>query len=147
VNGKTAGAFGEMHPRTAMALKMTERVVVLGELDLDVLLAAVPERFAYRPISAYQAGLRDMAIVVDADISHEQVVKEIESAGSELLTNVRLFDVYTGTSIAEGKKSLAFALSYQSWEKTLTDKEIDKAHRKIEDQVKKALKATIRGKE
>jgi phenylalanyl-tRNA synthetase beta chain len=62
-----------------------------------------------------------------------------------LLTGVRLFDLYTGESIPAGTKSLAFALTYQAFDKTLADKEVDKAHKKIEDRLKHVLKAKIRG--
>ncbi|MEZ6141500.1 MAG: phenylalanine--tRNA ligase subunit beta [Zavarzinella sp.] len=147
INNSVVGTFGEIHPKVGLAYKVTDRTVLAGEWDLDLLLQAVPERFAYRPIPLFQAGLRDIAIVVDAQVSHEQMVQQIRTAGGELLTDIHLFDVYTGSSIPEGKKSMAFALRYQSWEKPLTDKEIDKAHRKIEDHVKKQFQATIRGKE
>jgi len=77
----------------------------------------------------------------------ERVVAEIKAAGGELLQGVRLFDVYRGEGIPEGKKSLAFALAYQAGDRTWTDKEIDKAHKKIEDRLKHTLKALIRGKD
>ena len=60
---------------------------------------------------------------------------------------MRLFDLYRGNQIPAGTKSLAYALSYQAADRTLADKEIDKAHKKIEDRLKQVLKATIRGKE
>ena len=69
--------------------------------------------------------------------------KEIRAAGGALLAGVRLFDVYRGDQLAAGKKSLAYALTYQS-DKTLDTKEIDKAHKKIEDRLKHVLKAAIR---
>ncbi|TMQ33180.1 MAG: hypothetical protein E6K70_14495, partial [Planctomycetota bacterium] len=64
-----------------------------------------------------------------------------------ILRDVRLFDLYRGESIPVGKKSLAYALIYQSDERTLVDKEVDKAHKKIEDRLKQVLKAQIRGEE
>ncbi len=72
---------------------------------------------------------------------------EIRAAGGDLLRDVRLFDLYRGRSIAAGKKSLAYALTYQAEDRTLTDNEVDKAHRKIEDRLRHTLKAVIRGKE
>jgi phenylalanyl-tRNA synthetase beta chain len=63
------------------------------------------------------------------------------------LSDIRLFDVYRGQSIPSGAKSLAFALSYQASDRTLTDKEVDKAHKKIEDRVKHVLKAQVRGED
>jgi phenylalanyl-tRNA synthetase beta chain len=64
-----------------------------------------------------------------------------------LLQGVRLFDLYRGDSIAAGKKSLAFALTYQAPDRTLTDKEVDKTHKKIEDRLRHVLRAQIRGKD
>jgi phenylalanyl-tRNA synthetase beta chain len=74
------------------------------------------------------------------------VVAEIRAAGGDLLREVRLFDLYRGSSIPAGTKSLAYALTYQAEDRTLTDKEVDRAHRKIEDRLKHVLKAQIRGK-
>ena len=72
---------------------------------------------------------------------------EIRAAGGELLQSIRLFDLYRGESIPAGKKSLAYALTYLAGDRTLVDKEVDKAHKKIEDRLKHVLKAQIRGKE
>ena len=95
----------------------------------------------------FPAALRDVALVLAEDIPAERVVGEIRAAGGELLRQVRLFDLYRGDSIAAGTKSLAFALGYQADDRTLTDKEVDKAHKKIEDRLKHVLKAQIRGKD
>jgi phenylalanyl-tRNA synthetase beta chain len=97
-------------------------------------------------VPEHQAALRDVAVVVDEALTNEAIVKEIRAAGGELLANVRLFDVYRGDQIAAGKKSLAYALTYQA-DRTLKDTEIDKAHKKVEDRLRHVLKASIRGKE
>ncbi len=146
VGDTPVGAFGELHPKAALAFGLGEKTILAGELDLDALLAAVPDRFAYAPVPQTPAALRDIAVVVDEALTNEAIQKEITAAGGDLLRAVRLFDVYQGESIPAGKKSLAYALTYQS-DKTLTDKEIDKAHKKIEDRLKFVLKGTIRGKE
>jgi len=74
-------------------------------------------------------------------------VKEVLAAGRPLLRTARLFDLYRGESIPPGKKSLAYALTYQADDRTLTDKEVDKAHKKIEERLRNALRAQIRGQE
>jgi phenylalanyl-tRNA synthetase beta chain len=147
IEGKSAGSFGELHPRTADAYKLGSRPIVVGEFDLDAILKSVPQRFRYSSISPYPPALRDIAVIVDETVTAEQVVKEIRAASGELLRDARLFDLYRGESIAAGKKSLAYALTYQSNVSTLTDKEIDDVHKKVENRVKHVLKATIRGKE
>ena len=95
----------------------------------------------------FPAALRDIAVIIDEGTSAERVVQEIRAAGGSLLRSLRLFDVYRGVSIPAGKKSLAYALSYQADDRTLTDKEVDKLHKKIEDRLRQVLKAQIRGED
>ncbi|MBN9520729.1 phenylalanine--tRNA ligase subunit beta [bacterium] len=147
VNGAVVGAFGELHPTVAANVGLTERAVQVAEIDLDALLAAVPERYAYRPFPTVPPAKRDIAVIVPADTPANAVLAEIRAAGGDLLTGAELFDVYTGDRIPAGTRSLAFALVYQAADKTLTDKEIDKAHQKIEGRLRHVLKAQIRGKD
>jgi phenylalanyl-tRNA synthetase beta chain len=146
-DGKVIGDFGQLHPRLALSYGLGERVVLAGELDIEALQAVTPPGFTYKPVPRFPAALRDIAVVVDAKVSAEEVAAEIRAGGGELLRQVRLFDLYRGESIPAGTKSLAYALSYQADDHTLTDKEVDRAHKKIEDRLKHKLKATIRGME
>jgi phenylalanyl-tRNA synthetase beta chain len=147
VNGVSLGTLGELHPKVAKAFDLTDRAVLVAELDVDALFAAIPTRKAYAPFSMLPAAKRDVAVIVEETVSAERVLAELKAAGGELLTDATLFDVYRGESIPAGTKSLAYALTYQPKDKTLTDKEIDKAHQKIESRLKHVLKAGIRGKE
>jgi phenylalanyl-tRNA synthetase beta chain len=147
LNGTGVGTLGELHPKVAAAFGLTDRAVLVAELDAEALIAAVPERYPYRPFSTLPAAKRDVAVIVPDDTPAERVLAELKAAGGELLTEATLFDVYHGESIPAGTKSLAFALTYQPKEKTLTDKEIDKAHEKIEGRLRHMLKAKIRGKD
>ncbi|MDB5313035.1 MAG: pheT [Gemmataceae bacterium] len=147
VNGQPVGVFGELHPKGAAAFGLTDRAVQVAELDLEAVLAAVPDRFPYRPFPTVPAAKRDIAVIVPDDTPAERVLTEVRAAGGDLLTDAVLFDVYHGDSIPAGTKSLAFALVYQSADKTLTDKEIEKAHQKIEGRLRHVLKAQIRGKD
>ncbi|WP_202920816.1 phenylalanine--tRNA ligase subunit beta [Urbifossiella limnaea] len=147
VNGAAVGAIGELHPTVAASFGLGERAVQVAELDLDALLAAVPVRFPYRPFPTVPPAKRDVAVIVPADTPADAVLAEIRAAGGDLLTGAELFDVYTGDRIPAGTRSLAFALVYQPADKTLTDKEIDKAHQKIEGRLRHVLKAQIRGKD
>ena len=88
--------------------------------------------------------LEDLAIVVDEDLPAEAVVNLMRKVGKDLLVDVRLFDVYRGHQIAEGRKSLAYALVYQSKDRTLTDKEITKLRNQILDQLQEELGAVLR---
>ena len=147
VRGKSVGAFGELHPKVAASFGLGERAVQVAELDLEAILAAVPERYAYRPFSTFPPAKRDVAVIVPADTPAEKVLAEIRAAGGDLLTGAELFDLYTGEGIPAGTKSLAFALTYQAPDRTLGDKEIDKAHEKVEGRLRHVLKAQIRGKD
>ena len=105
----------------------------------------MPARHLYVPVPRFPAALRDVAVIVEEAVPAERVAGEIRAAGGELLRSLRLFDLYRGDSIPAGHKSLAYALTYQAEDRTLTDKEVDKAHKKIEDRLKHVLKAQIRG--
>lgn len=144
---KVLGEFGELHPKVAESYGLSGRTVVVADLDVDALQSAVPSRYAYAPVPRFPSALRDIAVVVEESISADKAASEIRTAGGDLLRQLRLFDVYRGDSIPPGTKSLAYALSYQAADRTLTDKEVDKAHKKIEDRLKQVLKAAIRGKE
>ncbi|MBI2808276.1 MAG: phenylalanine--tRNA ligase subunit beta [Planctomycetes bacterium] len=147
VGGLVMGVFGVLHPKVAQAYNLGEGTILVAEFDVDALQAATPARFSYTPVPRFPAALRDIAVVVDESIPAERIEAEIRAAGADLLRNVHLFDLYRGNQIPAGTKSLAYALSYQADDRTLADKEIDKAHKKIEDRLKNVLKATIRGKE
>ncbi len=144
---RVLGEFGQLHPKIAEQYDLASRVVLVADLDVDALQSAAPVRFAYTSVPRFPAALRDIAVVVAEDVANEKVLAEIRAAGGTLLRQVRLFDLYRGESIPAGTKSLAYALSYQAEDRTLTDKEVDKAHKKIEDRLKHVLKAQIRGQE
>jgi phenylalanyl-tRNA synthetase beta chain len=147
VAGRAVGSFGEMHPKAAEAYGFVDRRILAAELDLETILAVVSDRYTYASVPRFPAALRDIAVVVDDGVTAERIVREIRAAGGDLLREIRLFDIYRGESIPAGKKSLAYALSYQRNDRTLTDKEVDKAHKKIEDRLRHVLKAQIRGEE
>jgi len=146
LDGKSIGTLGELHPKVAKAFGLPEKGFLVADLDAEAIFAAVPEKYAYKPFNTLPAAKRDLAVIVAEDLPAETVFTELLAAGGELLTDATLFDVYRGESIPAGTKSLAFALTYQPKEKTLTDKELDKAHQKIEGRLKHVLNAQIRGK-
>ncbi|CAN5120374.1 phenylalanine--tRNA ligase subunit beta [soil metagenome] len=147
IDDKVAGSFGEMHPRIAAGYGLAEKSLIVGEFDLEAILAAVPSRFAYKPFSTFPPAKRDVAVIVAGDLPAEKVLAEVKAAGGDLLSEVSLFDVYTGDKVPAGTKSLAFAITYQAPDRTLGDKEIQKAHEKVENRLRHVLKAQIRGKD
>ncbi len=152
VGGRAVGHFGQMHPRVVEAYRdlhkeSAGRAVLVGEFDVEALQRAAPARYKYAPVPRFPAALRDIAVIVEETMTAERLEAELRAAGGDLLRGVRLFDLYRGPSIPAGTKSLAYALTYQAEDRTLTDKEVDKAHKKIEDRLKHVLKAQIRGKD
>jgi phenylalanyl-tRNA synthetase beta chain len=143
----TIGTLGELHPTVSARFGLADRPVQVAEIDLEALLAAVPGRYGYKPFSPFPPAKRDVAVVVPEGTTAETVLAEIRAGGGELLTEAALFDLYRGSGLPEGTKSLAFALTYQALDRTLGEKEIAKAHEKVEGRLRHVLGAQIRGKD
>ena len=115
------------------------------ELNLDALIAASGDQQAYREFSQFPSVEHDLAIVVDDDVTCEDLERRLRSAGGKLLVDVRLFDVYRDAErVGEGKKSMAFALTYRSDDHTLTGEEVERAHQKVVTKVCKATGGEVR---
>lgn len=141
------GILGRLHPRVQEELGLSRRPIFVAELSLAALLAVMPRGHRLRPLSAFPPARQDVAVVVDEGLPAARVEAEIWAGGKELLRGVRLFDVYRGANLPTGKKSLAYALTYQADDRTLTDKEVAKAHAKIVTRLEKTLGASLRGEE
>jgi phenylalanyl-tRNA synthetase beta chain len=112
------------------------------EVDLEALLPNVPPVVHFQPISPYPPVTEDIAAIVDADISAGQVLEIIQS--SPLVVYVRVFDVYTGEQVPKGKKSLAFAVTYQARDRTLSDADVAKQRGRIVERLRRELGAELR---
>ncbi len=144
VNGLSAGVLGELHPLVIQSFGLPDRPVMAAEFDLDVLLAIAREDFIVRPVSSYPVVYQDIAVVVDEGVPALAVEQAIREAGGVLLPEVRLFDVYRGSQIGAGKKSLAYALTFQAPDRPLRDKEVDKLRSKIIAALERRLGAQLR---
>ena len=144
IAGEEVGVLGELHPVVRERFDLPNQPVTLAEIDLDVLLRHVEEEGLYTTISRYPAVVQDIALVVDQDVPAAQVRDAIYEAGGALLRQVELFDVYAGEQIADGKKSLAYSLTYQAMDRTLTDEEVAKVQGRIVKRVGAKLGATLR---
>ncbi|RME43981.1 MAG: phenylalanine--tRNA ligase subunit beta, partial [Chloroflexi bacterium] len=144
VAGQEVGVLGELHPIVRERFDLPAQRVAVAELDLDALLEYVREEGLYETISRYPAVEQDIALVVDEAIPAAQVQALIRQAGGELLRRVELFDVYTGEQIPAGKKSLAYSLTYQAQDRTLTDEEVAEVQARIVREVEARLGATLR---
>jgi phenylalanyl-tRNA synthetase beta chain len=122
---RVVGHAGELHPRVCTAYGVPPRTAAV-EVDLDALVAAAGPVVAPE-FSAYPVAKEDVALVVDASLASAEVAATLREGAGPLLESVRLFDVYDGEQIGEGKKSLAFALRFRAPDRTLTDAEVAEA--------------------
>lgn len=130
INGETIGVFGELHPQIRENLGIDKRVYV-AELDYDCLDELLTGKVYYKAISKFPAVERDLALITDVDMPSAEVIKLIKARGGKNLQSVKLFDVYTGKGVEEGKKSLAYRLTFNSLEKTFAEGEVDSFIKKI----------------
>lgn len=147
LDGQPIGTLGELHPTVRRAHDLPEQRVVLAELNLDRLLAAVPAGFTVQPIARFPAVVQDLAVVVAESIAAGAVEQTIRAAGAANLAGVELFDVYQGAPIPAGQKSLAYSLRYLHPDKTLTDEEVATQHALITQALRSQLNARIRGED
>ncbi len=123
-DGKGIGVLGKLHPKVAKAFNL-KRDVFVFELDASAALhSAAP---VAKEISKYPAIRRDVAVIVDDKVSADELVKAVASAAPELIQSVRIFDVYKGSGIEAGRKSIALGLILQETSRTLTDDDADAA--------------------
>lgn len=135
---------GEVHPAVLSAYGITKPVYIF-ELDATTVMKYMAKDLKYKALPKYPATSRDLAMLVDVDVNAADIEKAMTKAAGQNLTQITLFDVYTGKQVEEGKKSLAFSLTFQSNDKTLTDAEIDPAIEKIVTKLQKDFNANLRG--
>ncbi len=145
VQGGAVGMLGEIHPRVRAHFDLTAQTVCVAELDLDRLFMMAPQSFEVRSVPRFPPILEDIALVVDDAVAAGAVAGVIREVGGSLLAEVRLFDVYQGSQVATGKKSLAFSLAFQAPDRTLTDAEVQKEKARILAAVAERLGARLRG--
>jgi len=143
VKGESVGILGEVHLDVLDNYEIQQRVYIF-ELDFDKLAKLADTKKYFKPISQYPSVSRDIAIIVSSDVTSEESARIIQTAGGELITSVKLFDVYTGKSIPKGKRSLAYSIEFQA-DRTLTDEEVDEIRLKIIGKLEKEIGAELRG--
>ncbi len=137
------GVIGEVHPRTLELFEVASEAVALFELDVDALARVVStEPVRYRPIARYPGALRDLAVVLDANVPAAQVQAIIER--DALVSHATLFDVYEGAGVAAGKRSLAYRVLFQAPDRTLVGDEVSRAMATIVAALEREVGATLR---
>ena len=138
VNNDIVGLIGKVHP------EITKEDVFVMEINLDKLFSKKTGKMKYKEISKYPTVKKDISIVVDKNITSNEIAVAIKKSAGSLLQNTEVFDVYTGKGIEEGKKSLAYSLTFGTNDRTLTDEEINKVLEKIIERLSKI--GTVRDK-
>jgi phenylalanyl-tRNA synthetase beta chain len=144
-SGETVlGVFGELHPLVERRLELGANPLLAAEIDLELLLPLIPSHYDLTPVPVFPPILEDIAIVVEEDLPAERVVEVIRQAGGKLLSGVRLFDIFRGGQLGPGKKSLAYSLTYQAPDRTLTDAEAAQVRQRIVRRLEQELGAKLR---
>lgn len=131
VNNDTIGIIGKLNP------KLEKEPVYVLEINLDKLLAKKTGKMKYKEISKFPTVKKDLSIIVDNKVQSSEIATQIKKAAGSLLLNSEVFDLYAGKGIEEGKKSLAFALTFGANDRTLTNQEINDVLEKIVDRLSK----------
>lgn len=137
VNGEILGIIGRIHP------EISREPVYVFEINLDKLLAKKVSKMKFKEISIYPNIKKDIAIMIDKNITADEISKVIKKAGGNLLVKYEMFDVYTNATLGN-KKSVAYSLTFGSNTKTLTDDEVNPILEKIIENLEKTLKAELR---
>lgn len=140
---KVLGVIGEVHPDVLENYHMKERVYI-AEMDFHTIMEFANLEREYNPLPKYPAIVRDLAIVLDRDILVKDIEEKILENGEGLIEKVELFDIYTGEQIPEDKKSVAYSITYRSYERTLKDEEVSRVHSNIINELEKSFAANLR---
>jgi len=144
VNGKELGFSGELHPKIRSAFELPDQAVCIAELDLDLIIKLGIENHQMDIISNFTPIFEDLAFVMDSSLPVEAITPVILQTGKPLLCKATLFDVYEGEQVDEGKRSLAYSLTFQANDRTLTDEEVGKIRNKIVKRLQHEFQATLR---
>jgi len=144
IGGEKIGWMGELHPKVMENYGFLEAPVLATDLDLELLYTLSPKDFVAAPLTAYPPVIEDLAMIVSEETSSAEIEKVIYTSGGFLLKQVSLFDIFRGEQIGKGKKSMAYRLTYQAPNRTLTDKDVGKLRVRIIKQLEKELAAKVR---
>ena len=142
LGGQVIGFVGQVHPVTAKDYNIPETYVV--EVNLTAIEQAIQLAKPFVEITKFPAVTRDIALLLKAEISHKEVVEAIEAAGVKRLTDIKLFDVFSGEKLGLGMKSMAYTLTFQNPEDTLEDEEVARYMEKIQKSLEETIGAEVR---
>lgn len=142
LDGQVVGFVGQVHPVTAKDYNIPETYV--AEINLTAIEQVIRPAKPFVEITKFPAVTRDIALLLKAEISHKEVVEAIEAAGVKRLTDIKLFDVFSGEKLGLGMKSMAYTLTFQNPENTLEDEEVARYMEKIQNSLEETIGAEVR---
>jgi phenylalanyl-tRNA synthetase beta chain len=131
VDETSLGVMGEIHPLVKMNYNFTDAPVYAAELDADLLIQKAQSNFNFKSLSSYPTMSEDIAVIVDEGLSAAELEEAIRQSGGKLLIGIRLFDIYRDPKLGEGKKSMAYQLTYQATDRTLGVKDAETIRNRI----------------
>ena len=138
------GIMGEIHPDVAENYGMDGMRIYCCEMMFDSIIRHADTEIVFSPLPKYPSTSRDIALLVEEDMEVGKIEAVIKANGGSILESVKLFDVYRGKQVEEGKKSVAFTLTYRDKDKTLTDEDVAEVHNKVLEALKEKLNAVLR---
>jgi phenylalanyl-tRNA synthetase beta chain len=144
IDGEEIGTFGELHPLVKDNYDFLEAAVIAADLNLRLLFAHIPDSFTSQPLNTFPPVIEDLAMIVPEATLSADIEAVIKKNGGFLLRQIDLFDIFRGEQIGQGMKSMAYRLTYQAPNRTLTDKDVGKLREKIINQLEQALGAKVR---
>lgn len=143
INGKQCGILGEVHPTVAEKFGATQRNYI-GMIDIEPLMANASLVHDYRPLPKFPAVSRDIAMLVDDSVLVKEIEQVIREKSGKILEGIRLFDVYKGKQVPDGKKSVAYSITFRASYRTLTDDDVNKTMSNIIKALSDKLEAQLR---
>lgn len=143
IRNSRVGFAGRLHPRLQKELEI-QQDVYLFELEFQHLVASRGQGRSYRPIGRFPAIQRDLAFVLNEEIPYREVMEQLRASAAPEAVKIELFDVYRGSPVPEGRKSMAFRITYQHPERTMTDEEVNALQERLLEKVLPRLKAQLR---
>ena len=131
VDGKQIAALGEIHPDIAEAFDISGKRVYVAEIDLDALRPLEKDFYGVKPLPRFPAVSRDIAVVVEEAVGAGAMMDAIRKAAGKTLEDVKLFDIYRGDKLGQGRKSIAYAITLRAADRTLTEEEINNTMEKV----------------
>ncbi len=142
INEEKAGIMGEVHPEVSAKYSLVSSIV--AEIELDKILSATSADKSYKAVTRFPAVSRDLAFLVDESVKARDIDIAVKKYAGKTLENIELFDVYRGKQVQEGKKSMAYKLTFRASDRTLNESDITRTMEKLLKMLEKDLGATLR---